>query len=290
MPKPSFCIIGAGVVGTAFACVLNSNGYVFTGVFSRSKSSAAACQNLVGSGVLSSDPKSLIENSTLVFITVPDSSIEHVCRELSELSVFTEEKIVIHTSGVLSSDALASARDFGASVYSVHPIQSFADVNQAIKNLPGSFFGVEGKGVFGNVIDTLVKDLGGIKISIDTDGKVLYHAAAVAASNYLVTLLDLACGLMEKSGVSKEDTFQILKPLIYGSLNNIENVGIPNALTGPISRGDVITIEKHVQGMEQMFTDALPLYKRLGEYTVKIARAKGNIAEEDALEIEKILE
>jgi len=290
MLKPSFCIIGAGVVGTAFACVLNSKGYVFTGVFSRSKSSAAACRNLVGSGVLYSDPKSLIENSTLVFITVPDSSIEQVCRELSELSVFTKDKTVIHTSGVLSSDALAFARDSGASVFSVHPIQSFADVSQAIQNLPGSFFGVEGRGTSGNLVDAVVKDLGGIKISINTEGKVLYHAAAAAASNYLVTLLDLACGLMEKSGVSKEDTFKMLKPLIYGSLNNIENVGIPQALTGPISRGDVITIEKHIKGMERMFPAAIPLYKKLGEYTVKIAREKGKIAEEDAKEIEKILE
>jgi len=222
-------------------------------------------------------------------MTLPDSSIEQVCCELSKSHVFTKDKIVIHTSGVLSSDVLSSAYDCGSSVFSVHPIQSFADVGQAIQNLSGSFFGVEGKGVFGAVVDAVVKDLGGIKISIDTDGKVMYHAAAVAASNYLVTILDLACALMEKSGVSKENAFQMLKPLIYGSLNNIENVGIPNALTGPISRGDVITVEKHIKGMEQMFPEVLPLYKKLGEYTVKIARAKGKIDEEDAVEIERIL-
>jgi len=292
MSYPTFCIIGAGVVGTALAKILVGKPYAFNGVFSRSEKSALACRDFVGQGDVFLEAKELVKKSSIIFITVPDSQIENVCESLATKETLDNKKVVIHMSGALSSDVLSSARDFGASVFSLHPLQSFASVNKAIENLKGSFFGVEGKGTPASekLIKKLIDQLDGAIISLEPEQKTLYHAAAVVASNYLVTLLDFACKLMEKSGVSKDVAFDMLKPLIYGSLQNIEKMGTPLALTGPISRGDAITIENHIKEIEEKFPEGLSLYKKLGEYTLPLACAKGKITENNANKIKTVLQ
>ena len=104
-----------------------------------------------------------------------------------------------------------------------------------------------------------------------------------------MTLLSLAFRLIYAAGISAQSAFNVLKPLIDGTLANIEKVGIPQALTGPIVRGDVGTIEKHVQEISLKVPELLELYKVLGFYTIEIARAKGTLSESAAEQLKKIL-
>ena len=104
--------------------------------------------------------------------------------------------------------------------------------------------------------------------SVKTDGKMLYHASAVVASNYLVTLLGLAFKLIGKAGIADRDAYTVLKPLIMGTLGNVENVGIPAALTGPISRGDVQTVAQHLDEMKSKSPELMFLYRALGLHTI----------------------
>ena len=117
--------------------------------------------------------------------------------------------------------------------------------------------------------------MGGIVLEIEVEKKRLYHAAAVAASNYLVTLVHLALELNKAAGLPGDTPFDALHPLIKGTLSNINAKGIPDALTGPIARGDVETVSVHLEAIEKDAPALLSLYKCLGLYTVDLARAKG---------------
>ena len=131
-------------------------------------------------------------------------------------------------------------------------------------------------------------DLGATSITILTEAKTLYHASAVVASNYLVALLDLAFRLIGAAGITGKDAFHVLKPLLEGTLSNIEKVGIPEALTGPIVRGDVETVEKHLEEIGLKTPELMTLYKALGFYTVDIAAARGTISRSSARRLKKI--
>jgi predicted short-subunit dehydrogenase-like oxidoreductase (DUF2520 family) len=107
--------------------------------------------------------------------------------------------------------------------------------------------------------------------------KALYHAAAVIACNYTVTLMKMATDLWKTFGVSTEEATKALLPLLRGTINNIENVGLPNCLTGPIARGDIGTVLKHLDAMEEKAPEIVETYRDLGLQTIPIALNKGKI-------------
>jgi len=119
--------------------------------------------------------------------------------------------------------------------------------------------------------------------------KVLYHAAAVLASNYMVTQVKLALDLWREFGVSPEEATNALLPLLQGTLNNIRTVGLPDCLTGPIARGDLDTIERHLLALKDRDPSLLAVYRELGLQTVPIALARGKINEEKAQQMRALL-
>ena len=121
-----------------------------------------------------------------------------------------------------------------------------------------------------------------------TEAKTLYHASAVVASNYLVTLLDLAIRLIEEAGIKRQDAFNLLKPLIEGTLSNIGKVGVKKALTGPIARGDIKTVEKHIEEIGFKRPELLALYKMLAFYTINIAAEGDSISESSIQAMKRI--
>ncbi len=223
-----------------------------------------------------------MSRAQVVFITTPDDAIQSTCKAIAEHEGFEKNAVVIHCSGALSSDILSSARECGAVVATLHPLQSFASADQAETLVPGSFCAVEGDQAALAVVRRLVKELGGSLMEISAEGKTLYHAAAVAASNYLVAVIDLALELDSVAGVPRDVSFKALLPLIKGTLSNIEARGIPKGLTGPIARGDVDTVAAHLKAIERHTPGLLMIYRALGLYTVDLARAKGTLAKEAA--------
>lgn len=279
-------IIGAGVVGTAMGYLLKRKGYKIVSIASRKIESAERAVEFIGEGEASSDPVSSAMKADIVFITTPDSAIEEVCRKVASQGGFKKGTMVFHMSGALSSDVLVSAKKAGATVSSIHPLQSLADVGEAVKNIPGSYFCIEGDKEALSVARDIVSALGGKEITIDVEKKPLYHAGASVASNYLVAIIRFGMELFEAAGVKREDSLNALMPLIKGTVVNIENLGIPRALTGPISRGDTEVIEDHLKAIKNRRDELLNLYSELGRYTVKVAIEKGRINE---LEAERLL-
>ena len=88
-------------------------------------------------------------------------------------------------------------------------------------------------------------------IKLGAGDKAAYHTAAVMSSNYLVTLVKLAADLWDSFGIPREQAIQALLPLLKGTINNIENLGVPNALTGPIARGDIGTVQIHLNTLKE---------------------------------------
>ncbi len=278
-------IIGAGVVGTAMGYLLKESGYKVAGIASRTLESAKKASEFIGEGRTSTDLISVANKADIVFITTPDSAIEEVCTKLASEGGFNPGVVVFHMSGALSSEVLKSARNVGAKVASFHPLQSLAGVSEAVKNLQGSYFCIEGDEEALFAAREIVTAIGGKELTLGVDKKPLYHAGASVASNFLVSTVGFGLDLFELAGINRQDSLNALMPLIKGTVTNIESLRIPAALTGPISRGDTGIVEDHLKAISNYSPGMVKLYSELGRYTVKIAIEKGTINNDEAAKL-----
>ncbi len=178
--------IGAGTVGTALAVRLNSAAYPVVAVSSRSLSSAERlAQAVKGSPRVFNTLQEVADNAEMVFITTPDDAIATVAAQIT----WHPGQSVVHCSGSASTDILEPARRAGAQVGAFHPLQTLASVQQAIENIPGSTFAIEAEEPLLSILKDMATFLKGSWIVLKAGDKVLYHAAAVMACNYLANLL-----------------------------------------------------------------------------------------------------
>jgi predicted short-subunit dehydrogenase-like oxidoreductase (DUF2520 family) len=277
--------IGAGTTGTALAVSLYQKEYPVIAVASRTLASAKAlAAKLTGCTVYQS-VQGVADEANLVFLTTPDDVIAKVASEI----IWHKKQCVVHCSGAHSIDVLEPAIKQGAITGCLHPLQTFADVTQAINNIPGSTFAVEAKEPLFSILKSIATTLEGDWVELKAGDKVLYHAAAVFACNYLVTLVKLATDLWQTFDVPQAKATKALLPLLRGTLNNIENIGLPDCLTGPIARGDLGTISKHLAVLERDNQLLFNMYKVLGLHTIPIALDKGKIDLYKASELEELL-
>ncbi|MBT4511864.1 MAG: DUF2520 domain-containing protein [Chloroflexi bacterium] len=265
--------IGAGVVGTALAVRLKEKGYPVVAIASRTTESAEKLAEAVIGCQVYDKKQSVADIADLVFVTTPDDDVQEVVAELN----WRPGQSVIHCSGVDSLDVLQKAKADGAYVGGFHPLQSFASATNAIENLPGSTFALEAEEPLLDTLKGMSHALEGNHVALGLGDKALYHAAAVIACNYTVTLMKMATDLWKTFGVSTEEATKALLPLLRGTINNIENVGLPNCLTGPIARGDIGTVLKHLEAMEEKAPEIVETYRDLGLQTIPIALNKGKI-------------
>ncbi len=277
--------IGAGTVGTALAIGLHNHGYRVTAVYSRSRESA----NKLASGILGcrvmQSSQAVANAVDMIFITTPDGVIGTVVSEID----WQPGKSVVHCSGADSTEVLEPAKQLGALTGAFHPLQTFASVKEAVENIPGSTFAIEAEEPLLTELKKMATALEGRYILLEANDKVVYHAAAVMACNYMVALVKQATDLWKTFDIPTQQATQALLPLIRGTIHNIEKVGIPDCLTGPIARGDTGTIRKHIEALERSAPDVLPTYLELGRQTVPIALAKGKITEKQAEDMMEIL-
>jgi predicted short-subunit dehydrogenase-like oxidoreductase (DUF2520 family) len=277
--------IGAGTVGTALAVRLSSKGYQVVAVSSRRQTSAKNLAQVIGSCQALDNNQAVADAADIVFITTPDDTIAPVASEIQ----WHAGQGVVHCSGADSTDILEPAKKLGANTGVFHPLQTFASVKQAIENMPGSTFSLEAEKPLLNTLKDMATALDGHWIELKAKDKVIYHAAAVFACNYLVTLVKLATDLWQTFNVPPPKATQALLPLLRGTINNIDTIGIPQCLTGPIARGDTGTIRKHLNALQKIAPDLLATYQELGRQTIPIALAKGKINQNQAQELEAML-
>lgn len=264
--RERFAVIGTGVVGTALAVLLEEAGWECVGVNTRSRASYNRFRQYLNKEYL--ELSRLSVEADIIFITTQDGAIEKAAQQLAEVTKKRTGQTWIHCSGSLRSAVMCKNPLLAVNYLSVHPLQAFADVDSALTLMAGIHFGIEGNNQESEELGTeLVKILGGIPHKIDPEKKTLYHAGAVVASNYLVSLAYLGVRLFEQAGIKKEDALESLLPLMAGSHQNIASIGLPCALTGPIARGDVEVVAKHLQEMPPELQET---YQALGRLALEL--------------------
>lgn len=270
--------IGAGRAGSALAAGLRGAGYRVEAVASRSPESARSlAARLPGTRALS-DGEAVVEACDVVFLTVPDDAIASVARVLP----WRPGQGAVHCSGALSLAPLREAAERGAVVGACHPLQTFPSRESGADLLSGSTFALETEGPLGPWLGEMAQRLGGRAIALGSEHRALYHAAAVLSCGYVSTILAAACRLWEAMGFSQEEALEALMPLARGTLANIADVGPAAAATGPIMRGDLDTVRRHLDALAERAPEGLALYCQMGLAMVGLAVERGSLDEGQA--------
>jgi len=251
--------VGCGAAGRPLGVAWLRAGHEIGAVIARE--SAGDAVRAMGAGAA----WGALDDADVVVFATPDDALSAAARE----HPLRADQIALHLSGAHPSTVLDAT---GARTASLHPLRAFADLESSVAALPQTFFFVEGAAV--EEAERLARDLGGSVARIDTHGKLLYHAAAVTASNYVVTLLQVARDLFVDAGVAPDHALAALVSLARGAIDNAGKVGLPDALTGPAARGDLDVISRHVDALDE---ERRRLYVALLEATLPVARAKGGL-------------
>ena len=289
MGKPRIAIIGLGVVGQSIGRLLHQRRFPIAAVTGRSAARVRAALDFIGAGRAARSPAVAARSGEVVFLTVPDRMIRPVCEEIAAAKGFRRGAVVIHCAGVYDASALAPARDCKARVAALHPLQSFASPEAAVRAMKGTCFTFDGDPEAAPVAQEIVAALGGRMVRIAPESRPLYHAASCVLSNYVVAVADLGMIMLELSGMEKPEAARAARPLLRGTIENIEKLGVPAALTGPIARGDVETVTRHLAALARLPREIRRLYCALGLYTVRVAQRKGTLKSAEALSLVRLL-
>lgn len=264
-------IIGCGNTGRVLGKLWATNGpFVIQDVLNRSLHSGEQAVAFMQAGKAVSS-NSELRPADITMIATPDSQIAESCAALAQVGILHAGNVVFHCSGALPSTELKNASECGAAIASVHPIRSFAAPEQAVDSFAGTFCGIEGDQDAVSLLSNGFTAIGARLVPIDTAFKSVYHAAAVFASNYLVTLLDVATQAYVKAGIPNEVALQMMEPLVRGTVDNVFRLGPTDALTGPIARGDIGTAVRQYRAVNNWDPHHGALYKQLAKLTADIA-------------------
>ena len=273
-PDNWLSIVGAGRVASALGRVLTESAQLqIRDLLGRSARTAQAAVDFIGAGHPVTSFGAM-QPADLFLLAVPDDQIANCCSQLAASGVIRAGAVVFHCSGALSAAVLAPARDSGASVASVHPIRSFADPAAVAADFAGTCCGIEDDGAATRRLRMLFETAGARVIPIDAAHKTLYHAAAVFASNYVVTLIDVAMQTYAQAGVASADALQMIAPLLRETAENVFRLGPEAALTGPVARGDNSTVSRQQAALLACHPAHAALYAQLAEATAALAARK----------------
>lgn len=264
--------IGAGKVGQVLARLLHQyRVWMPSQICNRSIDSAQAAADFIGAGQVVAGSAQM-DAADIWMLSVPDDQIVATCDALAEK--FNTDSIVFHCSGAKSSTILQSAIRAGAAVASVHPVRSFADVRQSAEQFVGTICSVEGDPRALAVLMPALQAIGAKTVQISAESKLLYHAGSVFASNYLVSLMDIALHAYQAAGIPEDIALAMAAPLARQSLENALTMGTARALTGPIARGDMDTVHQQQQTVAQWNVDAGDVYAAMMPPTIALAARK----------------
>ena len=261
----SLSIIGAGRVGRALGRRLRELGWKIGAVVTSSEASARKAVRSIGAGQAHAFLTRQVLAAQIILITTADRTILELAVELARIGA--EElrgKIVLQTSGALSSRVLEPVKKCGAVVGSMHPLQSFSGVG--VPPLEGRVFGIEGDAAAVRAARQIARALGAFPVRIESTKKPLYHAAGAMAAGHVLALMEAAIRLMTAAGMKRREAMRALLPLTRQVLENFERLGPRAAWTGPLSRGDYAVVAAHTDAMRSLpaeFTEAYEVVNRL---------------------------
>ena len=300
-------IVGAGRLGASLALALREHGAVLAGYSAPTAAGRSRADGWLG-GQASAELASLATATPdLYVVTVPDQALAAVAVQLGELLAARAPTpppgagraagppVVLHTSGATSVEVLAPCEQAGAATLAFHPLQTFSDPATGRARFAGAAVALtpadpDPESPAALVGFALARALGAKPFLLADDKRPLYHAAATVACNYLVTLEHQARRLFVLAGLPEDEALSLFLPLVAATLDNLGRQGAVRALTGPLSRGDVATIEGHLTALRTDAPDLLPLYSGLGLATLDIVKARGDVPDDVIAALERLLE
>ena len=283
-PLKTVSIIGFGAVGSALTNFFKSSDYTLISVWDRK---TEVCRINIDDKLVAAkknSPESINELGETIFICTPDDQIVYVVDKLSALTDDWTGFNFVHTSGSLSANIFSDLRSSGAKTASMHPIQTFTRKNgsERLKNI---WYSLQGDAELLSKLETLISDLESESLRFNESQKETMHVAAVFASNYLVTLMNVVEDVAGKNDIN--NSIEILKPIIHQTVQNILETGTTESLTGPVVRGDIETVKRHLTLLDQN-REAANLYKQLGLRSVLIAEESGKLQPDKAVKLREL--
>jgi predicted short-subunit dehydrogenase-like oxidoreductase (DUF2520 family) len=277
--QPRVTIIGAGRMGQGLGLALKRRGYKVV-LLNRGP------REVVAPLVLHQGSRSeATAGAELVLLATPDDAIASVAAELAAERAISRDQVVLHLSGLLDRTALLPLEESGAGLGSFHPLQSVAEPGSAAERLKGAYVGVEGDERALIAAERLANTLRMVPVRIPAEAKPAYHAGAAFVANYTVALVGVAERLARSAGVPEEIASRIYLPLLGGAVANLTSLGPAASLTGAVRRGDVQTLQAHLDALS---SDDRKLYKTVGRAAVALAREAG-LGGEAAARVDAIL-
>jgi predicted short-subunit dehydrogenase-like oxidoreductase (DUF2520 family) len=259
MPK-TLSILGAGRVGRGLGRRLRELGWKIGVVSTRSEARARKASKFIGAGRAQVGVTVQVLAGKNILVSVPDDAVAKIADELARIG--GEElrgKFVVHTSGALDSTVLSSVRACGASVASMHPLQTFSGVG--VPPLEGRVFAIEGDEPAVRMARRMARGLGGIPVNITAAKKPLYHAAGAFAARDLLALEEAAVQTLMSAGMNRKEAPLALLSLSRQVLENYEKLGPQHAWTGPLSRGDYGVVAAHEEALHAYRPELLEAYQ-----------------------------
>ena len=290
-------LIGVGAVGSALACALDSRGARIVALASRHPERTRTLATTLAARPAVVSPAEALRDADLVFLAVPDDAISPLAASLP----WRAEQAAIHLSGASGLAALAAVLERGAQAAALHPLMTFPrsevplGASEQLARMSGCVWALEASApALGETLEKLVGALSGTVVRLRAEDRVPYHIAAVLASNYVTTLLAAATSLWEPFASEPGAALSALLPLLRASVESLERVGLPDALTGPIARGDTGTIAAHLAWLdahaaEPGIADLRAAYLALARLAIPIAQAKGALTAEEAETLRRLL-
>jgi len=279
-------IIGTGKAGIALGYTLSQKGFHVIAVSDINESQLSIAQRYLGEKcIYTTDNRQVVVLSDIIAITTQDREIRVAVRNIYDRCDSLDNKLFFHTSGAHSVDVLSPLEQKGAILGALHPLQTFPDIESAIAVLPTTYIFIEGNEQALQTLSSIASQIGYKVLPIEGDKKVLYHLSAVFVCNLLCALLYAGERVMEKTGISIEPFY----PIIRATLHNIEHKGPLMSLTGPLVRGDIETVKAHIESIRDMPIQK-GIYKYLSLAALEIVE-KRNILDATLLqELRKTLE
>ncbi len=277
--------IGCGRVGRTLGQALAGAGYHVAGAWSRSEEALAAFRREVPEAAAMASAQQVADACDFVWLTVSDDAIPSVAGAIRWRSTHR----VVHCSGATEAAALAPVGERGGVFGGFHPLQMFASPAVALRGLPGCTVGIEAEGSFGHELEQLARDLGCVSIRVPRDGRVAYHASAYYVGPFLIALLAEATALWRSFGASEQQALEALLPLLAGTVAAARDSGLARGMGGCVARGDVGTVEKHLQALDGLRPEIGALYRELALRTIPLGLERGTLSPFGAERIENAL-
>ena len=265
--------VGAGKVGVSLGIYISDIDYIkIQGYYSRTKDSSIYAASLTDSKNFS-NIEELVKKSNVIIISSPDDEIRKIWEIISKFSI--QNKIVCHCSGSLSSEIFFDASSKGASVCSIHPILAISSKENSYKDLYQAFFTIEGQDKAVEFFSSVLKSKKNKYKVLSSREKTKYHISSVFISNLIIAMGNISIKLLGEYNFSQEEALAALKSLAMGNVDKLFTLGSQDALTGPVERNDLGTVENHLKALEKdKYKNIDSMYRLLSLELVDIAKEK----------------